>query len=240
MNIVGLILSAWLLAAPAQTPVLPGPGDRTRVIPPNITLVQHPRLLCSAGNASCTVSVSSTGASHALIAGVALQNGGNCISSVSGGGTWNLCPSYGCCAYSSYNGVDMAYVTSSASGTTSITVHLTGAPTYAWAVEILEYAPTSGRSFSLNTYGKVNDNSCTSCAGVGLSLGSTNSFVVQTASSANWNNTAISGTYTNPYDGFGQFYLFAGSINTTDGTAPTITINSSNPVSVSAVALKEQ
>jgi len=96
----------------------------------------------------------------------------------------------------------------------------------------------SGASITFDTSNGAVDATCTTCAGVALTLGGTTDVIIQTAITIPGSGvTAISGTnYTNPkqfYSGTGD----AGWINTSDGTAPNWTQGSST-LTVMALAFK--
>jgi hypothetical protein len=210
------------------------------------TLVQHvSNTSCPRNNASCTVTVGATGSGNVLVATVFFDSlAGAPISSVSGAGTWNLCPTSSC-----FNGqvavaVDAAYNLSSTNGITSITVTLGASGCTAggchWTTEILEYSLSAGNTASFDTANNLGSTcSGTSCPGVGLTLSGTNDVIVQYFGEAVAAVTAISNPYTSPADFINNFGGVAGAINTSSGAAPTWTVASNTSGSAGAIAISE-
>jgi hypothetical protein len=95
----------------------------------------------------------------------------------------------------------------------------------------------SGPSTSIDVVNNLDiTTGCTSCTGVALTLTGTKDAIVTMGAPAN-NFTAIS----SPYSTNAQFYggsVEAASINTSSGTAPTITQDSSGRAVLFAVAVK--
>lgn len=204
----------------------------------SFTLVQHPlNASCSSGNATCSVTVSSTGAGHLIVA-IAGTNAGTAdpISSVSGGGTYTNCSN--CSIANSGSGtLDAAYTLNSTSGATSISVTMSSAPSAVWKVEILEYSFTNG-PISLDASGSTSNTTSTSSPpGQGLAVAGLNDVIVQ-AIKVGPNATAISGSYTSPAD-FSGSYGWAGWVNTITGTAPTWTSSASSQSAVLGIAFTE-
>jgi hypothetical protein len=207
-------------------------------------MVQHvSNTSCARNSSTCTVTIGATGAGHVLVAAIwANWPAGSTIASVSGAGTWNLCPA-GACQITSTNFLgDMAYNLSSTNGITSITITFGAAGCTAggchWAAEVIEYSFT-GSSASEDNANFTSDTSCTTCAGRDFSgaLSGTNDVIVQLGVADNA-LTAITSPYTNPAD-FLTGGGIAGSINTTDGSAPNWTQSIAAGMAASALAISE-
>jgi hypothetical protein len=197
---------------------------------------------CPRNGNACTVTIGATGSGNVLI--VATWNvSANNVLSVNGAGAWTECSH---CEQSSFSGTneDVLYILSSTSGATSITMNLVNPGCTAggchWTTEVLEYSNAGGSASLDNSDGFV-DGSCTTCAGRALTLTGTNDLIVQSVISNN-TITAITSPYTNPADFPNNSTVgggIAGSINTTDGSAPNWTQSSSDIVGVIALAFSE-
>jgi len=133
-----------------------------------------------------------------------------------------------------YN-IDAAYVLSSTSGNTAITVTINSANP-SWAIAVLEYAPSGTVTYDKGG-ASVNASCTTSCVGQALTLTGTNDTIVQAAVGGP-NVTAISGCYTNPngiFSGIGM----NGCVNTSSGTAPTWTLSAGGGIALGAIAFKD-
>lgn len=238
-------MNLLILALLAQSIPFPGPGmSHSAGGTPTWSLVQAKWYdstgsgtggsSCSAGTSSCTVTVSSTGAGHLLVAITAFSDASTrSLSSVSGGETWTHCAgTNGCNFGTSPLWTDASYVLSAAGGATALTCNLSSAASDYIACIVLEYA-WSGSTITFDTSNGGSDNYCTSCAGQALTIGGSKDVIIQVGVPLN-SLTAITGSYTTP----GLFHgaAVAGMINTNDGTAPTWTQDSSGLVAIMAIA----
>jgi hypothetical protein len=196
---------------------------------------------CAQASATCAVTVTSTTAGHALIAGY--LTGGNkvAISSVTAGScaaTWTHCPT---CSASTI-GADLFYCTNATSGTTSITITLASAPTGgAWIAVIWEAASSNG-SIALDSGATPSNNkadtTCTACAGASLTLGGNNDFIAAIGACGG-TCSALTGTgFTNDLsnpsgDGIGHG-ITSGSV-----VAPATWTQTSGTLGAIALALQE-
>jgi hypothetical protein len=211
------------------------------------TLVQHVAVTgatCGTGNISCTATVAATGTGHLLVILGTMYNTSQSVSFVTSaacGGSW----AYPAGAHY-YNGAtgagtNGAYCTSSASGVTSITVTLSGTPgSGLQTFDFIEYA-WSGSTISLDgapASGNVGESETPS--GLAQTLSGSNDVIVQwirTDRSTSSDVTAISGGYSNPFDTpSGDATGYAGLINTSNGSAPTWTLDTSVQTQVAAMA----
>lgn len=235
-----MLLYLWwsMLMAPFQTVRIPGPGGTPTSTPSNtFTLVQQQNV----DNATCTsaptcvFTVTSTGTGHLLvITATQFSGAANYISSVSGGGTWvvptgaNYQMANACCG-----AVSSAYVLSSTSGTTSITVTWNG--TFAALLDFREFSFTGG-STSLDTGATLYDSVAgTSQPGPALTLSGSSDAIMQSSVCESGPN-AIDGSYIGTY--FAGFSGYAYKINTGSGTAPNWTLPASGRCTTSAIAFK--
>lgn len=235
------ILSAVILLA--QGGMGPGPGTVHSVGSSSFTLVQLKYRdslgggtgggTCSTSGTTCSVTVSSVGAGHSLIAFSMYGHTGQVTLSSVNGETWTSCPT--CAGGQSGNGfTDAKYVLSATGGETSFTCTADITPTGYNSCGIVELS-WSGSSVTYADSNKASDTSCTSCAGIALTVSGTNA-IFQMGIPAQ-SLTAIS----SPYSTNAQFYSGSGeavSLNTSSGTAPTWTGSPSGTVSVAAIALK--
>jgi len=113
----------------------------------SIARVQHTSVINQNCSPTCTLSISSTGSGHLLVLVYATgYSPGTSISSVTGGGTW---VASGACVSQDTtggSGIDIAYVLSSSSGTTSLSITVSHSDTLA-AFAFAEY---SGGTASLD------------------------------------------------------------------------------------------
>jgi hypothetical protein len=128
---------------------------------------------------SCTLTVPSTGSGHLLFL-VEGDTGSNHrqISSVSGGGTWVVPSGAGTC--NANNTISCAYVLSSSSGVTSVTVTLTGSTTtagFTW----WEFSRTTG-SFTLDTQGAKSQTGTTLPVSPTITCSGSNDIVISAVS----------------------------------------------------------
>lgn len=189
---------------------------------------------CGTG-AACNITVSSTGTGHVGVVSAFLRIGDH-ITSVSGGGTWTLCAASGC----NKNHTDMAYNLLTSSGATTITVNFSASQTTPdVAVEFCEYSTTAGPPL-LDVIGTVGSCSGNACSGLALTLTGTNDVITQTITNGSATISAISGTYTNPFDTYktGNGAL-GGAINIASGAAPTWTVGGTGGGDIAAIAFKE-
>jgi hypothetical protein len=199
----------------------------------------------SGSGSVCTVNVEPVGAGHTLIAvGFSGNLTVRTLSSVSGE-TWTHCAGANGCSFGSIGGtaflfqdlrgiwLDASYVLSATGGEETLTCTLSGTSAGYIACGIYEYS-YSGASVSFDTSNGTTDFSCTTCAGIALTLSGSRHLIVQAAVPIK-PLSAISGSYTNPakfYDGVGN----AGWVNATDGTAPNWTGSPAGLVTVMAIA----
>jgi hypothetical protein len=210
------------------------------------TLVQHvSNTSCARNSSTCAVTVGATGSGNVLIAVVLDTIVVPPIASISGAGTWNLCPASAC--FSGANtAIDAAYNLNSTGGITSITVTLNGSGCTAggchWTTEILEYSMSAGSTASYDTAnapGSFPSGTTTFWPGVTTTLTGTNDVIVQYID-RQAAVTAISGSYTDPADFLASKYGVAGAINTSSGASPTWTAASgSGGSSAGAIAISE-
>lgn len=190
-----------------------------------IALVQHPlghTTGCS--GTTCAATVTSTGSGHLGVFMMLPLNSiaGSTLTSIAdNAGSTYVVPGT-CHAGVSVNPYPMwcGYTLSTVSGATTVTATYSVAPSDMYWTYI-EYSGNT--PFTFDVLGTVDARaSCTSCAGVTLTLNGTRDVIVQGSQSNVTGATAISAPYTSPDDhGSG----FAGSINTSSGTAPTWTMS---------------
>jgi len=137
-DIIGIAFKSSLSFTPPATPI--------SLV--NFTIAQT--LNC---NSSCSITIPSTGSGNLLYIEAADLTS-NFISSISGGGTWVIPSSANTCRISLSPGdaLSCAYVLSSTSGTTSLSVTMTGTANASFAVA--ELASSSG-PFSLDVQGST-------------------------------------------------------------------------------------
>ncbi len=211
-------------------------------------LVQHQYTTCHSGS-SCTITLNSaTGQNNLLaLAFFASSNTSYAISSVTDnkGGTWAVCSN--CNAGNSASGGTLggAYNLSSVSNTTSVTLNLNSSESAQFVVEIIEYSHAGNATFDVS--GGGTDTACSSCAGVALTLGHTADVIVQFASgktnSGSNSFSAISGSYTTPFDHFNVTKAggVAGWVNvgTTNPTTPNWTQTAGDTINIAVMAFTE-
>ena len=218
---------------------IPGPGGLTAG--GTWSVIQHKSSNTAScdGLATCTLSVTSTGSGHVLALVYAGNNntGASAYSSVSDNESevWAQCTA--CTATLNYSGTAylttiVAYVLSSTAGVTSVTMNLTANATE-WSLEFVELSSSSTPYYDTGNHS--NDASCTSCAGVGLTLVG-NDAVIQIANVAG-GVTGISGSGFSILDIDTQTVNgFASALNTNSGIAPTWTQSPAGVTSNSAIA----
>jgi hypothetical protein len=194
--------------------------------------------ICVATASTCTFPVISTTAGSVWVALVGTSNNVT-ITATSG---WTLCPSSACHNFDALGfNWDIAYSTSGSSGTTSITVNLSGAagPTTGdlFYINFIELLPPAGFTGAYDTGGIVHSASCTTCSGVALTLTGTDAVIQATTGG---DHTSFS-QFSSPY--FTEYISNAGNVtgvalNTTSGTAPTIVAQPSGPMDGAAIAFK--
>lgn len=206
------------------------------------TQVQGNSTTCSSGG--CAVTVTSTGAGHLLVAGLLSPNTGATITAVTAGAcvaTWTHVPNSTMSNAATGSG-DMYYCLNSTSGQTSINIS-TSASCGSSCVGVIWEAASSLGSIAVDTGAvpsqNATDTACTSCAGVGLTLGGNNDFIA-VMSSGSQNCTGLTGSgFTNDLgnpqgDGIGHG-ITSGSV-----TAPaTWTMASSATLILNAAAFQE-
>ena len=190
---------------------------------------------CAGGSTSCSVTVTSTGAGHL---GYIFSQYSNAtaltITSVTGGGgTWVI-PASCNAVDSNSNGTACAYVLSTASGATTLTVNFSGASANGIAVSFYEESFTGG-SVVLDSCGTISRaSSSTSQLGVALTISGTNDVIFQGAT-VSTSTTAIS----SPYGHLDGFTAAASLENTVSGTAPTWTLSPAGIGEFNACAFSE-
>ncbi len=160
------------------------------------------------------------------------NSGTNTLSSITGGGTWNIQPGCHANGGGSIGGTDCAYViyTSSVS---SLSVTLNATSNSRWYYYEGNFTGMSG--ISLDAVGTFPDTtSGTSLTGVGLGLSGSNDFIIQLVATSGGNVTAISSPYTD-FQG-ASFTGTAVSLNTTSGSAPTFTNSNAQTSLAAAIA----
>jgi hypothetical protein len=148
---------------------------------------------------TCAVTVTSTGAGHLLVAGVITPGATtDAITTLTSGAcavSWVHCANCSLAA-SGDGGVDMSYCLNSASGTTSITITVTSAPAANWIAVIWEASSSLGniaKDSGATPSGTKSDTTCTSCAGVSLTLSGNNNFIAALGA-AGATATGVTGT----------------------------------------------
>lgn len=138
--------------------------------------------------------------------------------------------------YNNGSATDAWYCLNIAAGQTLITANLSNS-TNSDLFEFWEVQRSSG-SPAYDTAGGAAKTTCTSCAGVTLTLAGTGDFVAQAISSFNGCTAVSSPWSTNFFNSSGShFYAVAASLNPATGAAPTWTCTSGT-AAVGAVALK--
>jgi len=163
------------------------------------------------------------------------------VSAVSGGGTW-VVPTAGSstCQFvdNSAGSVGCAYVLSSTSGTTTITITPTITTDY-YSVEYWEESWTGGGSASLDIAGSVSHNSAlTSIPGVTLSLGGNDVCFQDIVLNGGTPVLSISSPY-NTNAVYQGFYGYANAANITTSTSPSWTSTSLDTAAVVGAACFE-
>lgn len=205
------------------------------------TFIQQKFSACAAN--PCTVTVTSTGSGHLLVL-TATEDSGSAryITSASGGGTW-VVPA-GCQSLNAASGAtSCAYVLSSSSGTTSVSVTYTAGT--ALHVTFWEYLVSPGTA----SFGKTGVQNTTSGAtpvpGVGLTgLGSSDvifQWVILSASIGG--PTAVSGSYIHLLNNAGSstglnYSGYASLENSGSGTAPNWTVPTSQQCTAAAITFR--
>ena len=198
---------------------------------------------CTSGT-TCAVAVTSTGAGNLLVAGV--QNfATTSISSVTAGAcatTWTHAPS-GNLFVSGVGAVDLYYCTQSNSAQTSITITV-GSAFGTNGVGIIWEASSSLGSIAIDSgatpSGNKNDSTtCTSCAGVALTLSGNNNFTAAVAACGGTCSAVTGAGWTNDLanpNGNG----IAHGLNTTGSiTAPATWTQTSSTLVCDAISFQE-
>src|SRR5271166_9012 len=229
------------IALSAQTLVrLPGPGGAgggAFVVTQHVTLNSTS---CN-GTATCSITVASTGSGHPLNISATLSTtgGGATLSSVSDNQTetWTQASSF--TTQYNYSGSNWktnldAYVLSSTAGVTTVTFKTTSNVAN-WSLEFTELA-SGGLTVYYDTANAVQDTTCTSCAGVGLTLSGSNDAILQVG------NTTAAVSSISGGAGYGIIDIdtqthagYAIATNTNNGSAPTWT-TTSGYLAASAIA----
>lgn len=189
------------------------------------------------GSAVCTVNVSAVGAGHALVCfSLISSTASTTLSGCGGGETWAAC-STSCNSFNAVTGNgDIRYTLSAVGGETSLTCTVAVAPQNNYSLcGAAEFSLTSG-SGAYDTSGTMSDATCTSCAGVGLTLSGSNDVILQIAAPGN-SFSAVS----SPYSTNSAFPSGVGigvAVGISSGTAPTWTQSPTGIATGSALALK--
>lgn len=233
MRSVKLILALLLLSCPAWA---------------TWTLLQDKSTgSCSGASATCSVTMTSTGAGHLITAEAIYPGAGGSITSASCGGTLTHCPS--CFVEEATNLIseDGAYILSSSSGTTSCSITLTTNPGGSWKAEFQEWSFT-GSSISLDTGATPTNNrdqttTSTSIAGPSLTLSGTSDVIVEMNNAAGTTNSISGGCSGGTGYTLGTGLTSSKSIaycyNTADATAPTWTQATAARAALGAMAFQE-
>lgn len=198
------------------------------------TMVQHVSHACATAT-TCAVTVTSTGASHLIIAAVHTSANTRTISSMASTGgtamTWVHCPA---CAQGGSGSVDMDYTLASTSGNTTITFTFS-ASTTSPQTEITEYSTTAGPPIF-----DISGNKLISAAAptaVAMTLTGSNDVVF---SISDWSGaiTGCPSPYSNPAD-FLNGGEQCGAINVSTATAVAFTPTTSGSGPFAGIAFKE-
>lgn len=189
---------------------------------------------CSTATGICNVTVAAVAANDSLVGFSLPVNGTSITLSSINGETWSACPT-SCSAGDAASGwTGMLYVAHATGGETSFNCTLSAAPSHL-SCGVVELKWT-GSTVAADASGANDNATCTSCAGIALTLSGASDAIVQIGIPVN-NFTAI----TAPYSSNAHFYsgtAEAVSINTTSGTAPTVTQSSTGTAGMAAIALK--
>lgn len=206
------------------------------------TLVQvKDNTACTSGT-TCAVTVTSTGANNLLVA--AVQNFGTIsISSVTAAAcstTWTHVTN-GQVFVSGVGSVDMYYCLKSNSGQTSITITTGGFATN--GVGIIWEASSSLGTIAVDSgatpSGNVTDATCTSCAGVSLTLSGNNDFTAAVAGCGGTCSAASGTGWTNDLSNPNGNGIAHGLNTTGNITAPATWTQTSGQLVSAAIALQE-
>lgn len=178
----------------------------------------------------CAISGAPT-SGHSLIVAAVMPSSENLTTSTTGCTvTWSNVQSTG---DSTAGYITIAECTN-ASGS-AVTCYLSGVPSGAWGCYEWELSDT--QTISYDTGGTELDSSnCTSCAGVALTLTGPND-AIATACSAGGTASAIS-PYTSSFS-FDNGDAYGYVLNTTSGSAPTITQSPTSHMACAAIALED-
>lgn len=199
------------------------------------------KLTCA--GTGCTLTVPSTGSAHAMTLW-AFESNGNKISSVANGGTWQVPTTTGCQPSSGPVGqLSVAYVLSSSSGTTSISITFAG--TVSDVTVIYNEVSWSGSSVTFDTCAANNPgtNGSTTATGPTLSIAGTEMASELISLSADIINSAASPwdtNFVNQNNIGGGLGANAGSfvLNNPPNAASSWTLNSAEFYIVAAIVLK--
>jgi hypothetical protein len=196
----------------------------------------------STSGTSCAVTLaqSTTGSTHLLIAEVNIGAGSATITALtdSASQTWTKCTA--CTAINgAANGVGVWYIIGTSSGVTSVTATIS-VTNDARGITVYEFS-TDQSAFTFDVGGNRAVTTCTSCAGVALTLTGSNDVIVQIMySSTGHTYTAIDTGYTEDFGNTGSAGQGAAHLlNTTTGTAPTWTASTTQPAAASAIAFND-
>jgi hypothetical protein len=203
-----------------------------------ISVVQHVGQAACGTGTTCSITVTAIGVGHVVFVGfgadaLALST---TISSVTVAGTYAHCSN--CHSTdASNNQADISTISGTTGGETIVTVTISNsAAGGSWSIDMMEISSGLALSLDTSSSGTDADCSCTTYAGVALTLGGSNDAIYQIGSPQH-SVTAISGAYTTVDlpNGVG----FGLAINTSVGTAPNWTVNTTGNMAVAAIAFKE-
>jgi hypothetical protein len=222
-----ILAAAMLLASPAWA---------------TWTFVNHGVNTACASGTTCAITVPSTGSGNLMVLSLFMDTSVNTtISSVSGAGTWTLCPASACHVTSGAFNTDYAYNLSNSSGVTTINVTIGTTSGGTFRVEVTEVSFTNGPiSFdaagTLIRAGACGVTPSFQCPMVALTLAGTNDVVFQSCI-GNPNCNAISSPYVS--DIFNGDML-AYNLNVQAVPAPYLTASSGSSLTIyGAVAFTE-
>lgn len=193
---------------------------------------------CVAGASSCTFTsgnILPTTAGTVWVVAVNTTNNVTISSVTGGGGTWQLCPASSCHIFSStpVGNMDFAYNLTGNTGTSSITVNLSGNSGAIFGGNFFELLPPAGSTASFDAAGTNSSASCQPCTGVGLTLSATDAVIQNIFGNSPFSWNAWSSPYLTLPVGEGL------NLNATSGAAPTVTVKTpANGAVFNAIAFK--
>jgi hypothetical protein len=195
---------------------------------------------CTAGTATCSITVASTGTGNVGVLWANDQTGTPLtITSISGGGTWTI-PSGCSLNHASIGTSNCAFIPSLTGGVTTITVTWSNATLNSNLdkLKYFEYSVTGGGGVVLDTSGTIFDSSSgTSQPGVALTLSGSSDLILQSLIASLGTVSGVT-TYGHLTPSSSGYDAAAELLNTASGTAPTWTTTSSGTPIGAAIALK--